>query len=397
MNPSSTRFAPTRPDGSTGFTPSSNPDPDWAVDETPGQPEGTTPDAGTPGRPGTNGLIPAERLLVAYSDSRLIMDGRVLQETMVLDRKATSRAGAEAPLALTPDSSPARESEMNGSREQPTDARDRARELSRETRREAGAPDKDRLGIRVDGGLGDDAATEDSILTKSFLSLEAESGTYTMVCIDGRSGQIKHTAGTYETQADRITFESNDGAIDPAARPSGAESPRPPSSSDPLDPEAPTGVAPARDPLSTPAPSDVATDGAAVDGARVDPSLMEQPQDRIGRVQHAGAPENRLRSTWAGQWNGAVRVVVDVAGPDRRIVTIYRAATPRSESIGANANADARTVTRTRSDEVLGTSTPSAPIICQAIYTRVTETDAAGARRFIREVEPLSPTARGTE
>lgn len=362
------------------------------------------PETSTLTRPGADSMISNGATFEGYSDSRLIMDGRVLQETMVIPRQAFAQGERKLPLSpSTPPAPPtAREGTAN---EMPKDPRDEARELSRETRRDATADrERDRLTSDPQG----EPLLEDAITTRSFLSLNAELGTYTMVCMDSQSGQIKHTTGTFATQADRITFEGYERATEsapvdqplttppePAAKQSRLESSHPLPSTDRLEPTRASGVMPDRDPLTVPPTSSVTTDRAVVDGARVDPRLTTQPGDRIGRVGYTGAPDDRLRNTWAGEWDGAVRVVVDLLGPDERRVTIYRLDEMLPERADARANADGQATPVPPADEVRGSSIWSGQIICQATYTRVAEAEAAGVRRMFREQEPLS--ARGDE
>lgn len=249
------------------------------------------------------------------------------------------------------------------------------------------APGRDAARNPATGALSP-SMPEDSVTVRSFLSLDADYGTFTRVCMDEESGRIKHETGTYETQSDRMVFVGH------SVEPSAAYGPG--SQVQPVAPDANSSNTSRRARREKDAPSAIS-----------DPTNRDPASDISGRSSSDSAPTPRgmNRSTtpqngWDTSWGSDCRVVVDFLGPDERRVTVYKidSSMPDDLILGAPEGADnvgGATGESTRMDDQVRAKTLGAGrVVCQATYTRVSDAESESIRQLLRDRSTFAAGAR---
>lgn len=371
--------------------------------ETPVTPASSRPGAAPAVSPSTDtsGAMLRANVTHGYVESHVIMNGNVLKETMVVTDSPLGVEGAmpgqpeisrppttSTPSSNTPDTLPTTRTPASRT---PSAAEDRNEALHR---------------------LPSDQQMREGDVSTSFLSLDAATGTFSMVCMDGHSGTMKHTTGKYETEADRIVFETaGDGSASQVSgsnirprtltpdRPTGnavdgiTTKNTPPSSTPTLDQLEPTGVSGVTPPRTDSRGQPIRPEGSLTpEGER---SLRDQPVDRP-------APDRPLtpdqRDNWSAGWGDNMKIVVEIIGNDERRVTVYRTETDPSSISRDTARlperpGEAPTGVPER-DQVRATPLAAGMVVCQATYTRVAEAEATRVRTMMRDHDLLAAADR---
>lgn len=396
-------------------------------------PDPANPNASSRQPTGTDRNVISEgQTFTAYAESRVIMNGNMLQETMALPREAAmmsksatrpgdmSSPSTRTPTSSTPSSTPRSGTSTSGNSTSGTSASGTSTSGTATSGGSgtAAVPQPTTPGQTRTDGL-DPALTGDTVMVMSFLSLNADSGTFTKVCMDGESGEIKHETGTFETESDRIVFTGEEagsgtqrdgtmreGMINPAdrSRPAGTS----PASAPEAGASRPSAVAPPtnRDPAS--GISGTTRRGTTPDQPTSTTSGSGLPSDsRSASARHAA--DTHSLSGWDSTWGKDCRVVVDILGPNERRVTVYKVdpsipgnQIPGSPESGVRNGTDpesgvrddgvARTTPET--DQVRAKAIVAGQIVCQATYTRVSGSEAESVRRVLRENNAFASSDR---
>lgn len=397
------------------------------------------------------------KAFTAYAEARVIMNGNMLQETMVLPRdaamelkSATGSANKNTSSTRTSPSTTGTGTSGTGTGGTGTSSTGTSSTGTSSTGTSGtGGTGTSSTGTSGTGtssksGTGTSAVPQpvtptqqrangldpsfsaDTVAVTSFLSLDSSSGTFTKVCMDEHSGEIKHETGTYETESDRIVFTGQnagdpamgsgamrdgagrdgagrDGMIDqldrtrPVGSPDSAV-PREPGASQPSSVATPTN----RDPASgvsgttrrgtTPPeqPTSTTPGTGSTSGSRTDSSIAAT------RVSVDGS---RSTNGWDSAWGKDCRVVVDILGPNERRVTVYKmdSSMPGDLIPGSPERGVGDSTTRTGSspdDEVRAKSMVAGQIVCQATYTRVSGSEAETVRQLVRDNDAFAYSDR---
>jgi hypothetical protein len=402
-------------DSPTSITPTERPrDPASRTSDQPGSmPDRSNPESTTrqPTAGAESNAMHQGSAFTAYAESRVIMNGNVLQETMVLPREA----------AMMHTSATGSTSERTPSTRTPTASTSSSTPGGSGT---AAVPQPVTPSQNRGSGL-DPSLSEDTVTITSFLSLDSSSGTFTKVCMDEESGQIKHESGTYETESDRIVFtghDAGDGATRDGAMRDGAmrddmrdplDRTRPLGSPDSAVLREPGASRPSADAPSTSRDPASGISGSTRPGTTPDQStsttLGSGSPENSGTARTRSAADGRSMGGWDSTWGKDCRVVVDILGPNERRVTVYKIdpsmpgkLIPGSPESGAGAGANRQSgerddgVARTtpETDQVRAKAIVAGQIVCQATYTRVSGTEAESVRRIVRENNAFASSDR---
>lgn len=386
-------------------------------------PDPANPNASSRQPTGTDRNVISEgQTFTAYAESRVIMNGNMLQETMALPReaammsKSATRTGEmSTPSTRTPTASTPSTTPRSGT---PTSGTSTSGNSTTGGSGTAAVPQPTTPGQTRTDGL-DPALTGDTVMVMSFLSLNADSGTFTKVCMDGESGEIKHETGTFETESDRIVFTGADagsGTQRDGAMREGMNNPadrtRPAGTSPASVPEAgasrPSAVAPPtnRDPAS--GISGTTRRGTTPDQPTSTTSGSGLPSDSSSASERHTADTHSMGG-WDSMWGNDCRVVVDILGPNERRVTVYKVdpsipgnLIPGSPESGARnvtnpesgVRDDGVAQTTPETDQVRAKAMVAGQIVCQATYTRISGSQAESVRRVLRENNAFASSDR---
>lgn len=382
-------------------------------DQPQNRPDRSNPDSSARQPSAANASAVSEgKAFTAYAESRVIMNGNMLQETMVLPREAAmmhkSAMGSanENTWSTRTPTSTASTSTTSGTT---TGTSGTGTSGTSGSGTSAVPQPVTRTPQRADGL--DPSFSEDTVTVTSFLSLDAASGTFTKVCMDEQSGEIKHETGTYETESDRIVFTGQeagdsamgsgamrdgagrDGMIDPLDRTRSLGSPqsavpREPGASQPSSVATPTNRDPASGVSGTTRLGTTPTDQPT----STTPGTGSTSASRTGSsiaTTHGAMDGSRSSRGWDSAWGKDCRVVVDILGPNERRVTVYKIdpSMPGDLIPGSHDRHDRDNAAGGNTpphDQVRAKALIAGQVVCQATYTRVSGSEAETVRQLVR-------------